>query len=83
MENTLAFAMVIVCLAIMALRLVGFTMMRYGSDGRYLGEVPSRNRLITNLAKKGRRKGSFTPNRVAGYAMYAGYEDFPSPENFK
>ena len=63
----------------------------YGPDGHYLGEIEGDNRLITRLSKKSRRRGGFTPygNRVSmvpyvghvGYAMYAGYEDFPSPEN--
>jgi hypothetical protein len=57
----------------------------YGPDGRYLGEVMSNNRLITNNAKRSRRRSSFTPyaNRVGyvpyvnyiGYVMYAGYEE--------
>lgn len=64
----------------------------YGSDGRYLGEIKSQNRLITNMGKKGRVRSIFTPviagsnaryaNR-AGNAMYAGYEDFPSPDDFR
>jgi hypothetical protein len=61
----------------------------YGTDGRYLGELKNRNRLITNLGKKGWRQSPFWPygNRVAyvpytdyvGYVMYIGYEDFPPP----
>lgn len=64
----------------------------YAADGRYLGEIKNENRLITSLAKKGRRWSSFTPrarsmSRVpyvnyAGYVMYAGYEDFPAPVEF-
>jgi hypothetical protein len=63
----------------------------YGSDGRYLGEVMSDNRLITNRAKASWRRAGFTPVMVgsyaryanyAGYAMYAGHEDFPAPEDF-
>jgi hypothetical protein len=64
----------------------------YGSDGRYLGEIKSEKRLITNRGKKGWVKSSFGPvlggsyaryANYAGYAMYAGYEDFPSPDEFK
>lgn len=63
----------------------------FGSDGRYLSEVMSDNRLITSRPKKGWVKGSFGPRRsgayaryanYAGYAMYAGYEDFPRPDSF-
>jgi hypothetical protein len=62
----------------------------YARNGLYLGEIRNRNRLITNLNKKQRRKSPFGPhaNRVAyvryvnyvGYVMYVGYEDFPVPE---
>ncbi len=62
----------------------------YGTDGRYLGELKSDNRLITSRSKSARRQGAFTPYArnapysryasYAGYAMYAGYEDFPSPD---
>jgi hypothetical protein len=62
----------------------------YGPDGRYLGEIKGRDRLITNLSKKALRSGSFTPHasraayvrytNYAGYVMYIGYEDFPRPE---
>jgi hypothetical protein len=64
----------------------------YGSDGRYLGEVMSKNRLITHRSKGSYRHSGFTPARsgsyaryasYVGYAMFAGYEDFPSPENFR
>lgn len=64
----------------------------YGSDGRYLGEVMNKNRLITHFSKKGWMKSGFGPVQggsyaryanYAGYAMYAGYEDFPSPNDFK
>lgn len=64
----------------------------YGTDGRYLGEIRSDNRLITNRAKKSKRRSPFTPlgRRTphvrfvgyVGYVMYAGYEDFPSAESF-
>jgi hypothetical protein len=63
----------------------------YGSGGEYLGEVKSKNRLITNLSKRSRRAGSFAPYasrgayvryaNYVGYVMYAGYEDFPQPED--
>ena len=61
----------------------------YGPNGFYLGEIKSKNRLITNLAKKRWQRSPFAPhtNRVAyipytdfvGYVMYAGYENFPDP----
>lgn len=63
----------------------------YGSDGRYLGEVKSDNRLITHGGKKHWHGSAFSPSRhgsyvrycnYVGYVMYAGYEDFPSPEEF-
>jgi hypothetical protein len=55
----------------------------YGSDGRYLGEIKSRNRFITRRSKSSWVKSSFAPRtggsyaryaNYAGYAMYAGYE---------
>lgn len=64
----------------------------YGCEGRYLGEIKSRNRLITNVSKKGRVKSSFAPvlggsyarfANYVGYVMYLGYEDFPSPDEFR
>jgi hypothetical protein len=64
----------------------------YGSDGRYLGEIKSRNRLITNTSKIGQARYAFGPIQggsyaryadYVGYAMYSGYEDFPSPDSFK
>ena len=63
----------------------------YGSDGRYLGEIRNDNRLITNLSKQSYAGGGFLPAmggavaqyaNYVGYAMYAGYEDFPAPETF-
>ena len=64
----------------------------YGSDGGYLGEIMSENRLITHRGKKNWRHSGFSPVRsgsyaryvnYVGYVMYAGYEDFPSPDEFK
>jgi hypothetical protein len=64
----------------------------YGSDGRYLGEIRSSRRLITNRSKIGWRKYAFGPVQsgayapyadYVGYVMYAGYEDFPSPDDFR
>ena len=62
----------------------------YARNGKYLGEIMSRNRLITNKNKKSWRRNTFTPHaQRAGYAkyadyvdyaMYAGYEDFPKLE---
>jgi len=59
----------------------------YDSKGNYLGEIMHGDRLITCKSKKLDKGYSFTPyaNRAAvpqnvnyaGYAMYAGYEDFP------
>jgi hypothetical protein len=63
----------------------------YGSDGRYLGEVKIRNRIITHRSKGSWVKSSSTPRtggsyaRVANYAgdaRYAGHEDFPAPGSF-
>jgi hypothetical protein len=64
----------------------------YDRTGKYLGEIMSQNRLITNRAKSGYRKSSFTPNgrrgaygrygSYGGYGMYGGHEDFPEPEEF-
>jgi hypothetical protein len=61
----------------------------FGTDGRYLGEVLN-SRLFTCRSKKSQRSSSVSPyaNRVGiiqsvgleGTVMYAGYEDFPRPE---
>lgn len=63
----------------------------YGPDGHYLGKIRDEKRLITNLGKTQRRKGSFLRrvNRVGivprvdyvGRVMYVGHEDFPRPED--
>ncbi len=63
----------------------------YGRDGRYLGEIESGDRLITNSLKKSWMRSGFVP-RIAGsympfvnyvgYVMYVGYEDFPDPLDF-
>jgi hypothetical protein len=64
----------------------------HGSNGRYLGEVMSNNRLISSRSKKGWARGSFAARtggsyarygNYVGYVMYAGYEDFPGPGNFR
>jgi hypothetical protein len=65
----------------------------YDRNGHYLGEVKSNNRLITNRSKKNFRKPAFSPyGKVVGYVkyvdyvgnvMYAGYQDFPTPDTFK
>ena len=61
----------------------------YGPDGRYLGEIKSENRLITNRSKKSRIRSGFTPRpggsyaryvNYVGYVMYVGYEDFLGPD---
>ena len=63
----------------------------YGADGAYVGELKN-GKLITNLSKTSRRKGSFTPRYKGGHVGYVGhvgsvmavgYEDFPDPETFK
>ncbi|HCT8923188.1 TPA: hypothetical protein OUA79_005368 [Klebsiella variicola] len=63
----------------------------YGSDGRYLGELMDQNRLITCLQKRNYRVARFSPLNsgaiarhvnYVGSVMYAGYQDFPSPESF-
>ena len=63
----------------------------YGADGAYLGELKS-GKLITNLSKKTKQKSIFLPrhrggivDRVGhvGTVMYAGYEDFLSPDDFR
>jgi hypothetical protein len=62
-------------------------------QGRYLGEIKSENRLITNKSTKGTRiANGFSPkmHRVGyvrmvnyvGNVMLVGYEDFPPPEAF-
>jgi hypothetical protein len=63
----------------------------YRRDGRYLGEIKS-GKLITRSSARGHRGSSFAPHasRVGrvpyvghvGTVMYAGYEDFPSPDSF-
>jgi hypothetical protein len=64
----------------------------YRSDGRYLDEFISDNRLISSRSKKGWVRGSFAHRtsgsyarygNYVGYVMYAGYEDFPGPDNFQ
>lgn len=64
----------------------------YGADGRYLGEVKSKSRLITNPSKRGQARGGFGKISggayaayadYVGYAMFSGYEDFPSPKAFR
>jgi hypothetical protein len=63
----------------------------YASDGRYLGEVNSTDRLITNISKKSRKHGPFFPRRSGpypphidhvGHVMNPGYEDFPNSNSF-
>lgn len=61
----------------------------YSPDGHYLGEI-NNGRLITRTDKKGGRgprfsargrRGAFAKMAdYAGYAMLAGYEDFPQIE---
>lgn len=66
-----------------------------GSDifapaGFYLGEVMSNGRLKVNKAKAAQRGPAFVPSAprekslpeapLPGFALYRGYEDFPSPD---
>jgi hypothetical protein len=60
----------------------------YGCNGEYIGEVRSRDRLITNLAKKTWTRGSLIPKflksfpghrDVSAKEMLAGFEDFRIP----
>jgi hypothetical protein len=64
----------------------------YGTDGGYLGQVKREKRLITDLGKNHLTKLSFDPvmdapyeqypNRVV-FGAYAGFKDFPTPEDFR
>lgn len=60
----------------------------YGCSGEYIGEVRSRNRIITRLFKKDWTRRSIEPRRLNSSAgqrdieakeMLAGFEDFPIP----
>jgi hypothetical protein len=64
-----------------------------GVDGRYLGELGDKDRLITRQSKLGRRKSPFSPrmaragrvrriNRI-GRIMRIGCGDFPAPETLR
>ena len=63
----------------------------YDRHGKYIGELMNDDRLITYTSKKG-FYGPAAPNIIGsactsyadyvGYVMYAGYEDFPGPEEF-
>lgn len=64
----------------------------YGSDGAYLGEIRDGDRLITETAKRNKSHSSFgTRQRGVGglrgmrgaRGLIAGYEDFPSAEDFR
>jgi hypothetical protein len=66
--------------------------MIYGRDGRYIGEVRNGDRLITHRSKAGwtgpaapsSRRGPIAKyTNYVGYAMYAGYSDFPPPDSFE
>jgi hypothetical protein len=62
----------------------------YACNGAYLGEMMGTSRLITRQTKTRLIQGGFTPfgRRIvhtfypdySGYAMLAGYDDFPAPE---
>ncbi len=62
----------------------------YGCDGNYMGEIRSRNRLITNRSKTAWTRQKLVPRSlksspghrdVNAKDMLAGYEDFPvSPD---
>jgi hypothetical protein len=61
----------------------------YGPDGWYLGEIKGKDRLITNISKKGCRRGVFAQYapraayaryaNYVGYVIYAGSRTFPRP----
>lgn len=60
----------------------------YGCSGEYIGEVRSRNRLITRLCKKAWTRRSVEPRRlqsspgqrdIDAKEMLVGFEDFPTP----
>ena len=61
----------------------------FDRNGHYLGELRE-NRLITALDKQIKLGSSFTPDasrvrvipraEYVGYAVDAGYQDFPSPD---
>lgn len=64
----------------------------HGTDGQYLGELYNHGRLITSRMVIHPTRGAFAPIMggsyapyadYAGYAMIAGYEDFPSPDQFR
>lgn len=62
----------------------------YGPNGRYLGEIMSNGRLITNKAKAGLKGAIFVPGLARkaepprpdseGRTPYTGHEDFPHPD---
>lgn len=64
----------------------------HGTDGRYMGEINVAEdgpRLITNVYKKSRTRGTFAPNAErpqkrhdvrAPEPLFVGHEDFPAPE---
>jgi hypothetical protein len=63
----------------------------YHPEGRYLGELMDGNRLITAKSRRRARRAKFAArpprtrsprrNRLPGYSMPTGFEDFPLPEN--
>lgn len=65
----------------------------YWPNGQYLGDIKGNRRLITKTSKKSKRKGRFSSSgrkraiirqvNYVGNVMYAGYEDFPSPQDFR
>ena len=64
----------------------------FGSDGRYLGEIRSTSRLISDRTKAQTRRPSFVPDMprprtemradAPEYTMYGEIDDFPSPDRF-
>jgi hypothetical protein len=64
----------------------------YGPDGRYIGEIMSNERLATCTSKKDWEQPGFIPTMSGecekhpthtGLGAYAGFEDFPAPDDFR
>ena len=79
-----------ICGRTMAVTSGNFMVMRcMARTGRQLGEIKGKDRLITNISKKGCRRGVFAQYapraayaryaNYVGYVMYAGSRTFPRP----
>lgn len=64
----------------------------FGLDGKYIGEIRNKNRLIVHKASKG-KSGSKVSRKIkligqvgrinlVGLVGLVGYEDFPGPDTF-